>query len=184
MTGVRSGVGDEADDWLDVHCIHSSGFIIFVEFFWQAIAVASEGLECFGGQGYIEDTGLPSILRDAQVGSVLVFCAFNFFTRVSSACFWWCPFIWRMCPAFDNVQIYDTHVQFFMLSVLKVQSQDSLLVRALDSWLKGCKFESGRCGRIIFFSRVHFVCWLLFVSVPPLCHSSGTEKTAAILPKE
>ena len=30
--------------------------------------VASEGLECFGGQGYIEDTGLPSILRDAQVG--------------------------------------------------------------------------------------------------------------------
>ena len=37
----------------------------------QAIAVASEGLECFGGQGYIEDTGLPSILRDAQVGCVL-----------------------------------------------------------------------------------------------------------------
>ncbi|KAK7087897.1 acyl-CoA dehydrogenase family member 11-like [Littorina saxatilis] len=33
----------------------------------QAIALASEGLECFGGQGYIEDTGLPSILRDAQV---------------------------------------------------------------------------------------------------------------------
>lgn len=33
----------------------------------QAIAVASEGLECFGGQGYIEDTGLPSMLRDAQV---------------------------------------------------------------------------------------------------------------------
>ncbi|XP_076452464.1 acyl-CoA dehydrogenase family member 11-like [Babylonia areolata] len=33
----------------------------------QAVAVASEGLECFGGQGYIEDTGLPSILRDAQV---------------------------------------------------------------------------------------------------------------------
>nr|KAG5696865.1 hypothetical protein BaRGS_035275 [Batillaria attramentaria] len=33
----------------------------------QAIAVASEGLECFGGQGFIEDTGLPMILRDAQV---------------------------------------------------------------------------------------------------------------------
>merc|ERR1712117_768760 len=31
------------------------------------VANASEGLECFGGQGYIEDTGLPSILRDAQV---------------------------------------------------------------------------------------------------------------------
>ncbi|KAM9330799.1 acyl-CoA dehydrogenase family member 11-like [Gastrophryne carolinensis] len=33
----------------------------------QAIAVISEGLECFGGQGYMEDTGIPSILRDAQV---------------------------------------------------------------------------------------------------------------------
>ncbi|XP_075069286.1 acyl-CoA dehydrogenase family member 11-like [Mixophyes fleayi] len=33
----------------------------------QAIAVLSEGLECFGGQGYMEDTGLPAMLRDAQV---------------------------------------------------------------------------------------------------------------------
>uniref|UniRef100_A0A8C8VFS8 Acyl-CoA dehydrogenase family member 11-like n=1 Tax=Pelusios castaneus TaxID=367368 RepID=A0A8C8VFS8_9SAUR len=33
----------------------------------QAIAVISEGLECFGGQGYLEDTGLPVALRDAQV---------------------------------------------------------------------------------------------------------------------
>ena len=32
--------------------------------------MTSEGLECFGGQGYIEDTGLPSILRDAQVNSL------------------------------------------------------------------------------------------------------------------
>ena len=29
--------------------------------------MASEGLEAFGGQGYIEDTGLPTMLRDAQV---------------------------------------------------------------------------------------------------------------------
>lgn len=36
----------------------------------QAIAVASEGLEAFGGQGYIEDTGLPTLLRDAQVLSI------------------------------------------------------------------------------------------------------------------
>ncbi|KAL8559901.1 hypothetical protein ACOMHN_016947 [Nucella lapillus] len=36
----------------------------------QAVAVTSEGLECFGGQGYIEDTGLPSMLRDAQVLSI------------------------------------------------------------------------------------------------------------------
>jgi acyl-CoA dehydrogenase len=33
----------------------------------QAVAVASETLECFGGAGYVEDTGLPRLLRDAQV---------------------------------------------------------------------------------------------------------------------
>ena len=33
----------------------------------MAMNVISEGLECFGGQGYIEDTGLPVLLRDAQV---------------------------------------------------------------------------------------------------------------------
>ena len=33
----------------------------------QAVAVASEALEGFGGAGYIEDTGLPTWLRDAQV---------------------------------------------------------------------------------------------------------------------
>lgn len=33
----------------------------------KAMEIVSEGLECFGGQGYIEDTGLPLHLRDAQV---------------------------------------------------------------------------------------------------------------------
>jgi hypothetical protein len=33
----------------------------------QAVSVVSEAIECFGGQGYMEDTGLPRLLRDAQV---------------------------------------------------------------------------------------------------------------------
>ena len=33
----------------------------------QAVAVLSEIVECFGGAGYVEDTGLPQLLRDAQV---------------------------------------------------------------------------------------------------------------------
>ena len=33
----------------------------------QAVMVASEVLEAFGGAGYVEDTGLPMLLRDAQV---------------------------------------------------------------------------------------------------------------------
>jgi alkylation response protein AidB-like acyl-CoA dehydrogenase len=33
----------------------------------QSVAVASEVLEAFGGAGYVEDTGLPLLLRDSQV---------------------------------------------------------------------------------------------------------------------
>lgn len=33
----------------------------------QAVQIASETLECFGGGGYVEDTGLPRLLADAQV---------------------------------------------------------------------------------------------------------------------
>lgn len=33
----------------------------------QAVAYVSEGLECFGGQGYMEDTGIARALRDCQV---------------------------------------------------------------------------------------------------------------------
>src|SRR5262249_6969909 len=33
----------------------------------QAVVVASEAIEAIGGAGYIEDTGLPRQLRDAQV---------------------------------------------------------------------------------------------------------------------
>lgn len=40
---------------------------IFYQCIFQALTVNTEGLECFGGQGYIEDTGLPAMLRDAQV---------------------------------------------------------------------------------------------------------------------
>jgi len=35
-----------------------------------AVELCSEALECFGGAGYIEDTGLPQLLRDAQVYAV------------------------------------------------------------------------------------------------------------------
>ncbi|MFL6623831.1 MAG: acyl-CoA dehydrogenase family protein [Sulfurifustis sp.] len=33
----------------------------------QAVAAVSEAVEAFGGAGYVEDTGLPALLRDAQV---------------------------------------------------------------------------------------------------------------------
>lgn len=36
----------------------------------MAVTLCSEALECFGGAGYIEDTGLPQLLRDAQVYAI------------------------------------------------------------------------------------------------------------------
>jgi acyl-CoA dehydrogenase len=36
----------------------------------QAVAAASEVVEAFGGAGYIEDTGVPQLLRDTQVLSI------------------------------------------------------------------------------------------------------------------
>jgi hypothetical protein len=33
----------------------------------QAVAIATESIEAVGGAGYVEDTGLPRIVRDAQV---------------------------------------------------------------------------------------------------------------------
>lgn len=36
----------------------------------QCVAAASETLEAFGGAGYVEDTGLPKLLRDCQVLSI------------------------------------------------------------------------------------------------------------------
>jgi len=36
----------------------------------QSIMLTSEVLECFGGAGYVEDTGLPRLLRDCQVLSI------------------------------------------------------------------------------------------------------------------
>lgn len=36
----------------------------------QSVSVASEAVEAFGGAGYVENTGLPTLLRDAQVLSI------------------------------------------------------------------------------------------------------------------
>lgn len=36
----------------------------------QAVSLSSEALECFGGAGYVNDTGLPKLLADAQVLSI------------------------------------------------------------------------------------------------------------------
>lgn len=51
----------------DVHLLRLLTPVLKLYTAKQAVAVASESLESFGGQGYIEDTGLPAMFRDAQV---------------------------------------------------------------------------------------------------------------------
>ncbi|XP_077601033.1 acyl-CoA dehydrogenase family member 11-like [Stigmatopora nigra] len=55
---------------LDAHLLRLLTPVVKLYTGKQAVAVVSEGLESFGGQGYIEDTGLPVLLRDAQVLSI------------------------------------------------------------------------------------------------------------------
>ena len=66
------------------------------------------------------------------------------------------------------------------------------LVSLLPSGLKLSTFQSRvwcstnnlyRCGRRIFFSRVNFLCWLIFSVCSTLCYHSGKLKTLVILPK-
>ena len=67
LTGrSEAGESDEHDAWL----LRLLTPIMKLTTAKQAVAVASEVLESFGGAGYVEDTGLPMLLRDSQVLSI------------------------------------------------------------------------------------------------------------------
>ena len=64
LTGrSEAGEMDEHDAWL----LRVLTPVMKLTTARQAVSVASEVLESFGGAGYIEDTGLPVLLRDSQV---------------------------------------------------------------------------------------------------------------------
>lgn len=61
----RSEVGEATDEELALlRLLTPIGKLLTAR---QAVDVTSECLEAHGGAGYIEDTGLPQLLRDAQV---------------------------------------------------------------------------------------------------------------------
>ena len=64
LTGrSEAGEMDEHDAWL----LRVLTPVMKLTTARQAVSVASEVLESFGGAGYVEDTGLPVLLRDSQV---------------------------------------------------------------------------------------------------------------------
>jgi alkylation response protein AidB-like acyl-CoA dehydrogenase len=64
LTG-RSETGEI--DEVDTHLLRLLTPIMKLTTGKQAVVIASEVLESFGGAGFIEDTGLPVLLRDSQV---------------------------------------------------------------------------------------------------------------------
>ena len=63
MGRVECGVADEEERLLFRVCTSLTKLYTAR----QAVAAASEALEAFGGAGYMEDTGIARLLRDAQV---------------------------------------------------------------------------------------------------------------------
>ena len=64
LTGrSEAGEMDEPDAWL----LRVLTPVMKLTTAKQAVSVTSEVLESFGGAGYVEDTGLPVLLRDSQV---------------------------------------------------------------------------------------------------------------------
>ncbi|WP_413580567.1 acyl-CoA dehydrogenase family protein [Bdellovibrio sp. HCB288] len=68
----------------------------------KALAISSEVVEMFGGAGYVEDTGLPRLLRDAQV-----FTIWEGTTNVLSL---------DMLRAFEKEQSLPVLIEFFKTS--------------------------------------------------------------------
>ncbi|CEF63651.1 Short-chain specific acyl-CoA dehydrogenase, mitochondrial [Strongyloides ratti] len=92
----------------------------------KTIPLISEGLECFGGQGYIENTGLPSILRDAQVTPI-----WEGTTNVLSLD------VLRVFSSKENVfGAFETHIN----NILKNQKSDKLLDKCTEKVRNALEF--------------------------------------------
>ena len=74
-----------------------------------AIQSVSEAVECFGGNGYMEDTGIPKILRDTQVLTI-----WEGTTNVLSL---------DMIRALEKDQAFEPLIKYLTQSISKIDSQ-------------------------------------------------------------
>lgn len=84
----------------------------------KSVAVCSEVVECFGGAGYIENTGIPRLLRDAQVFSI-----WEGTTNVLSLDFL------RVCEKENALETLSQH--FNLPQLLKTQNKSPEMAREL-----------------------------------------------------
>ncbi|MBI4357373.1 MAG: acyl-CoA dehydrogenase family protein [Gammaproteobacteria bacterium] len=94
----------------------------------QAIGVVSEAIECFGGAGYIEDTRLPTLLRDTQVFSI-----WEGTTNILSL---------DMLRAIGKQNVFDQLVKLFLakLSQETHTELDQCIGKTKESWEKLVEF--------------------------------------------
>jgi alkylation response protein AidB-like acyl-CoA dehydrogenase len=113
----------------------------------QAVAVASEAIECFGGQGYMEDTGLPRLLRDAQVlpiwegtTNVLSLDLLRVLARPDT--------IEAVAAEFERLQVpAHAHVTDVAKKAAAAGNQAdarAVAFRLADAWMTGLLSEAGR----------------------------------------
>lgn len=84
----------------------------------KSVAVCSEVVECFGGAGYIENTGIPRLLRDAQVFSI-----WEGTTNVLSLDFL------RVCEKENALETLSQHLN--LSELLKTQNKSPEMARDL-----------------------------------------------------
>lgn len=99
----------------------------------KSIVICSEVLECFGGAGYIEDTGLPKLLRDTQVLAI-----WEGTTNVLAL---------DMLRAFQKENALPAVLQFLNSSKVDISELNSLLDQVQK---KGAEFQEVSARKMAF----------------------------------
>jgi acyl-CoA dehydrogenase len=106
----------------------------------QSVQIVSEAIEAFGGAGYIEDTGLPVLLRDAQVLPI-----WEGTTNVLSLD------ALRALEAAGGVAVLKREIGIILREVrepdlVKISAQVERAVEQAESWLGNAKGEALEAG--------------------------------------
>jgi len=96
----------------------------------QAVAALSEVIEAFGGAGYVEDTGIPMLLRDAQVLPI-----WEGTTNVLALD------VLRVASSANGVEAFRREIGFILqglraTELVKISARIEQTIEQADAWLK------------------------------------------------
>jgi len=140
----------------------------------QGIAVTSEALECFGGAGYVEDTGLPVMLRDAQVLSIWEgttnVLSLDVLRALRDARVWPALRDWLLTTLADLPQRWAQQ-----------RSRCELAIGQLDEWLTAAHDDGDqqRQARRLAYAFARISCAVLLMQQAAWCQAQDHTDTAA-----